>query len=201
MDWLGRNEPVLRAASFSQDSRSTRWARMTSHRETKTRWQTGAVVRGPQEETYPWGARGWVDSAQAAMETEPAGAVPHCCFDHLFPLGCSRKSEEARHMRSEEGFYVWGWKKSNVWEFDDLHQWFALWEIIIRRMSISIFSRNMWHDLKEQINSLLRVRWPVNSTGSTDNWSRLRKGHTSVFAQIAQSKIEHVPYWALQVLA
>lgn len=30
------------------------------------------------------------------METEPAGAFPHCCFDHLFPLGCQRKSEKAR---------------------------------------------------------------------------------------------------------
>lgn len=58
-------------------------------------------------ETCPRGARGWGDSAQAAMETEPAGATPRCCVD-LPPLGkqgvMERKSRVQTHIKSEEGF-------------------------------------------------------------------------------------------------
>lgn len=33
-------------------------------------------------------------SAQAAMETEPAGAIPHCCFVDLSPQRQQRKRRE-----------------------------------------------------------------------------------------------------------
>lgn len=132
----------------------------------------------------PRGALGWVDSAQAAMETEPAGAFPHCCFDNLFPLGYQRKSEQERHTKSEEGFCVWCWKKSNIWEFG---------ASVICSLRIIISNRDWsWRYLhpvnliqQEHVRSLTgivqpfgkmhlpvftflpRAWWPVKTSGST----------------------------------
>lgn len=107
-----RNEPVLCAASYPQDGR----------RDTELEWlstarqkQDGGLV--PWREDHrrrpiPEGPRGWVDSAQAAMETEPAGAFPHSCFVVLVSLSSGTTEDEKkrrgqRHVKSEEGFCVW----------------------------------------------------------------------------------------------
>lgn len=96
--------PALCAASDPLDGRT--------HSETKTRWQTGAMERGPWEETYPRGARGWADWAQAAMETKPAGATSHCLLIYCISAGraapersreTERKKRAQRHIRSEKG--------------------------------------------------------------------------------------------------
>lgn len=75
------------------------------------------MERRPREETYPRGARGWVESAQAAMETKSIGAFPHCCLFVCFLRDTGGRVEKERHMNSEKGF--WGPKlhRFNIWKF------------------------------------------------------------------------------------
>lgn len=58
---IGRRWTSSLWSELSRDGRRTRWATMTKHSQTITRWWTGAMERGPWEETGPWGAPEWKD--------------------------------------------------------------------------------------------------------------------------------------------
>lgn len=70
-----RNQPVLCAVRSLQSVEVHVELEWLSTARRKQDSVTGAMERGPWEETYPRGARGWVDSAQAAMEIKPEGAI------------------------------------------------------------------------------------------------------------------------------
>lgn len=63
------------------------------------------MEREPQEETYPREASGWVDWAQAAMETELAGAQPRCCLliCLLWEIRARETQEQNREAHAEWG--------------------------------------------------------------------------------------------------
>ena len=80
---------------------------MTEHSETKTRWWTGALERGPQEETYPRGAP-WVSRLSPGSHGDRAcrclSSLLFCCFG-WFVLWYTRGREEEKRTEARQ---EWG---------------------------------------------------------------------------------------------